>query len=58
METFKCLLCISEFVFHLGEYADQRRVFKEFIAGAESDKSTVLLLRYAPFAVLFPPEEC
>lgn len=34
-------------MFHLGEYADQRRVSKLFIAGAVGYKSTVLLLRQA-----------
>ncbi len=44
-------------MFHLGEYADQQKVLELFIAGAARYKSTVLLLRYAPFTILFPPEE-
>ncbi len=56
-ENFKCLLCISKFMFHLGGYADQQRVLKLFIAGAQGYKSTVLLVRYAPFTILFPLEE-
>lgn len=44
-EIFKFLLCISKFMFYLGEYADQQKVLKQFIAGAASHKSTVLLLR-------------
>lgn len=51
-ENFKCLLCISKLMFHLGGYADQQKVLKLFIAGAERRKSTVLLLRYAPFNCL------
>lgn len=46
-----------KFMFHLGEYADQQRILKLFIAGAECYKSTVLLLRYSPFAALFPLEK-
>lgn len=53
----KYLLCISKLMFHLGECADQLRVLKLFIAGAESYKSSGLPLRYAPFTILFPPEE-
>lgn len=56
-ENLKCLLCISKLMFHLGEYADQQKVLKRFIAGAEHHKSTVLLLGYAPFTVLFPLED-
>lgn len=56
-ENFKCLLCIPKLMFHLGKYADQQEVLKLFIAGAERHKSTVLLLRYVPFTVLFPLEE-
>lgn len=53
----KTLNVCFAFPSHLGEYADQQEVLKLFIAGAERHKSTVLLLRYAPFTVLFPLEE-
>lgn len=57
-KNFKCLLCISKFMFHLGGYADQRRVLKLFIAGAVCYKSTILLLRHATFTILLLLEEC
>lgn len=43
---------------HLGEYADQQRVLKLFIAGAECYKSTVLLLRYAQMTISYPLDLC
>lgn len=45
MRTLNFLLCISKFIFNRGEYANQQKVLKQFIAGAESHKSIVLLLR-------------